>query len=135
VATDSGANILPAGRDVQKDTRAVSKKWWRSFSHDYVLAVIQTKFREVIAHVQLVLLSLGDFDSVMSLLQTLMKERELTGDVPSEASPGDHLGEAIDFEVGRITSENLMIFDGADALEPILRESIDGTDQTKETEV
>jgi hypothetical protein len=51
---------------VQKDTRAVSKKWWRSFSHDYVLAAIQTKFREVIAHVQLVLLSLGDFDSDVS---------------------------------------------------------------------
>jgi hypothetical protein len=51
VATDSGADILPTGRDVQKAARAVLKKWWCSFGYDSVLADIQAMFREVIAHV------------------------------------------------------------------------------------
>jgi hypothetical protein len=40
VAAKSGADILPTKHDVQRATRAVSKKWWHSFSYDYVLASI-----------------------------------------------------------------------------------------------
>jgi hypothetical protein len=65
----------------------------------------------------------------MSLFQTLMKERESTEDAPSEAASRDHHEVAIDFEVGRIASENLAISDGADAPEPVPMESIDGTNQ------
>jgi hypothetical protein len=56
VATDNGADILPAGRDVRKAARAMSRKWWRSFGYDYMLFAIRAKFCEVIAHVQLILL-------------------------------------------------------------------------------
>jgi hypothetical protein len=65
----------------------------------------------------------------MSLFQTLMKERELTENAPSEAAPGDHPKGAVDIEVVRITSENLTISDGVDVPEPVPRESTDGTDQ------
>jgi hypothetical protein len=40
MVADSGSYILPTERDVRRATREVSKKWWRSFSYDYVLAVI-----------------------------------------------------------------------------------------------
>jgi hypothetical protein len=72
---------------------------------------------------------------LISLFYTLIEERELIGDAHFEAAPGDHPEVAIDFEVGRIASENLVIFDGADALEPLPRDSIDGTDQVVEAEV
>jgi hypothetical protein len=72
---------------------------------------------------------------MMSLFQTLMKERELTKNVPSDAAPEDHHEGAIDFEVRRITSENQTISDGVDVPEPVPRESIDGTDQAEEAEV
>jgi hypothetical protein len=65
---------LPVSQDVQKVTWAVSKKWWRSFGYDYVLAAIRVKFHKVIAGIQLILFQLGDFDSVMSLFDTLMKD-------------------------------------------------------------
>jgi hypothetical protein len=52
VVADSGADILPMGWDVRKAVQAASKKWWHSFGYDYMLVTIQTKFREVIAHVQ-----------------------------------------------------------------------------------
>jgi hypothetical protein len=56
MAAGSGAEILPTRRDVRKATRAVSKKWWCSFGYDYVLAAIQSKFREVITHMRFILL-------------------------------------------------------------------------------
>jgi hypothetical protein len=56
VTIDSEADILHMGRDVQKVARAVSKKWWRSFGYDFVLAAIRAKFSEVIDHAQLILL-------------------------------------------------------------------------------
>jgi hypothetical protein len=52
-----------------------------------------------------------------------------TEDAPSEAASRDHHEVAIDFEVGRIASENLTISDGTDAPEPVPMESIDGTNQ------
>jgi hypothetical protein len=55
-----------------------------------------------------------------------MRKRELTGDYPKEA---------VDFEVGRIASDNLTISDGTDAPEPVPGESIDGIDQAEEAEV
>jgi hypothetical protein len=49
VATSKGgADVLPVGSSVQKDARAVSKKWWCSFSYDYVLSVILTQQVEVL---------------------------------------------------------------------------------------
>jgi hypothetical protein len=39
-ASEGGTNVLPAGSSVRKAARAVSKKWWCSFSYDYVLSVI-----------------------------------------------------------------------------------------------
>jgi hypothetical protein len=56
VTIDSEADILHMGRDVQKVARAVSKKWWRSFGYDFVLAAIRAKLSEVIDHAQLILL-------------------------------------------------------------------------------
>jgi hypothetical protein len=44
---ESRVDILPAGRDVWRVARTVSKKWWRSFGYDYVLATICTKLHEV----------------------------------------------------------------------------------------
>jgi hypothetical protein len=46
-ATVSGADILPMEQVVRRAARAVSKKWWRSFSYDYVLAAIRMKLHEV----------------------------------------------------------------------------------------
>jgi hypothetical protein len=56
VATNNGADILPMEQDVRRAAHAVSKKWWRSFGYDYVLAFIQVKLREVIVRVRYVLL-------------------------------------------------------------------------------
>jgi hypothetical protein len=47
VAADSGADILPAERDVRRVARAVSKKWWCSFGYNYMLAAIRTKHEKV----------------------------------------------------------------------------------------
>jgi hypothetical protein len=44
-------NILLTGRGVRRATQVMPKKWWPSISYDYVLAAIQAKFHEVIAHV------------------------------------------------------------------------------------
>jgi hypothetical protein len=40
VAAESGLDIFPVDRDVRRVARAVSKKWWRSFGYNYVLAAI-----------------------------------------------------------------------------------------------
>jgi hypothetical protein len=40
VAADSGADILPAERDVRRATRVVSRKWWCSFGYNYMLVAI-----------------------------------------------------------------------------------------------
>jgi hypothetical protein len=40
VTADSGAYILPTEQDVRRAVRVVSKKWWRSFIYNYVLAAI-----------------------------------------------------------------------------------------------
>jgi hypothetical protein len=50
-AADSGVDILPTTRDQRRDACTVSKKWWRSFGYDYVLATIWAKLCEVAAHV------------------------------------------------------------------------------------
>jgi hypothetical protein len=41
MAVESGVDILPARHDVRRAVWAVSKKWWRPFSYDYVLAVFE----------------------------------------------------------------------------------------------
>jgi hypothetical protein len=55
VAVESGAEILPTGLDVHRATRAVSKKWWHSFSYDYVMAAIRASDEKVLACFQLLL--------------------------------------------------------------------------------
>jgi hypothetical protein len=49
VVAESRAYILPADRDVRRAARALSKKWWRSFGYNYVMAAIRTKIHEVTA--------------------------------------------------------------------------------------
>jgi hypothetical protein len=73
--------------------------------------------------------------TMLSLFQTLMKEKEVTKDIPTKATPIDHPEGAVDLEVARIASENLTTFDGLDVSESIPRESTDGADQVRETEV
>jgi hypothetical protein len=68
---------------------------------------------------------------IMTLLlpfQTLVKEKEVTEDVHTEVVFDDHPKGAINLEVTKITSENLMTSDGLDLMKTILRESTDGTD-------
>jgi hypothetical protein len=50
-AAASGADILPAERDVLRAACTVSKKWWRSFGYDYALDAICTRLHEVIASI------------------------------------------------------------------------------------
>jgi hypothetical protein len=64
-----------------------------------------------------------------------MKEKEVIEDVPTKAFPEDHPEGVVDFEVTRITRENLTTSDGLDVLESILMDSTDGADQAGETEV
>jgi hypothetical protein len=47
VAVSSGADVLPAGRDVQRSVCAVVKNWWCSFGYTYVLAAIHAKHEKV----------------------------------------------------------------------------------------
>jgi hypothetical protein len=49
VAAESGPFILSLERDVRRAECTVSKKWWRSFGYNYVLAAICTKLHEVTA--------------------------------------------------------------------------------------
>jgi hypothetical protein len=49
-ASKSGVDILPTKHNVQRAPRAVSKRWWRCFSYDYVLAAIHTNHDEVLAY-------------------------------------------------------------------------------------
>jgi hypothetical protein len=39
-AVESGADVLPAGHDIRRAVRTVSKKWRHSFGYEYVLATI-----------------------------------------------------------------------------------------------
>jgi hypothetical protein len=48
-AFEGGVDVLPTGSSMQKDARAVSKKWWHSFGYDYVLSVIHTQQVEVLS--------------------------------------------------------------------------------------
>jgi hypothetical protein len=59
----------------------------------------------------------------------------VTENAPTETALGDHPEGAIDLEVRRIASENLMTSDGMDVLKPAPREAIDGTDHAEETKV
>jgi hypothetical protein len=58
MAAESGADVLPVGHNVQRAARAVSKKWWRSFGYDYVLAAIRANHFDLVIRI-LLLLSLG----------------------------------------------------------------------------
>jgi hypothetical protein len=46
-AGEGGANVFLVGPAVWTAARAVSKKWWRSFSYDYVLSIIHARQEEV----------------------------------------------------------------------------------------
>jgi hypothetical protein len=47
-SAESGADILPTECGVLRAARAVSKKWWRSFGYDYVLAAIRATHEKVL---------------------------------------------------------------------------------------
>jgi hypothetical protein len=49
-AVSSGADIMPAGRDVQRAACAVVKNYWHSFGYNYVLTTIHTKHEKVLAY-------------------------------------------------------------------------------------
>jgi hypothetical protein len=65
----------------------------------------------------------------------LSKEKEVTEGVHIEAISDDHPEGAIDLEVMKIASENLMTSNGLDATKTIPRESTDDTDRAGEAEV
>jgi hypothetical protein len=48
VAAESGLDILAAECGVRRAARAMSKKWWRSFGCDYVLAAIRATHEKVL---------------------------------------------------------------------------------------
>jgi hypothetical protein len=52
MVVESGVDVLPGGHNVQRAVRAVSKKWWRSFGYDYVLAAIQANHEKVFVYLQ-----------------------------------------------------------------------------------
>jgi hypothetical protein len=71
----------------------------------------------------------------MSLFQDLMKTRESTNDVLTEADLRDHPEVAVDIEVRTIPREGLTTSADVDAPEPVLRGSTDGTNQAEEVDV
>jgi hypothetical protein len=48
MAVESGADILPAERDVRRAVWAVSKKWWHSFNYIYVMVAIHATHKKVL---------------------------------------------------------------------------------------
>jgi hypothetical protein len=48
VVAEGDVDVLPAGSDVRRVTRAISKKWWHPFCYNYVLSVIRAKQEEVL---------------------------------------------------------------------------------------
>jgi hypothetical protein len=54
-ATEGGADVLPTGSDVRRVAWAVSKKWWRPFSYNYVLSIIRAKQEEVLVYFDILL--------------------------------------------------------------------------------
>jgi hypothetical protein len=73
--------------------------------------------------------------TLLSPFQTLLKEKEVTEGVHIGGTPEGHLKGAVDLEVTKIASENLMTSGGLDATETAPRESTDDADQAGETEV
>jgi hypothetical protein len=65
----------------------------------------------------------------------MLKEKEVTEDVHTEAAPSDYPEGAVDLVVTSIASENLMTSNGLVTTRTVSRESIDGTNQAGETEV
>jgi hypothetical protein len=66
--------------------------------------------------------------TLLSSFQALLKETEVAENTRADAIIDDHREGAIDAEVTRITSENLMTSDGLDTVEVAPRESTDDTD-------
>jgi hypothetical protein len=48
-ASEGGTDVLPTVSSMQKAARAISKKWWHSFSYDYVLSVIRAQQAQVLS--------------------------------------------------------------------------------------
>jgi hypothetical protein len=69
------------------------------------------------------------------LFQSLPEEKEMTEDVCAETTLGGHPKVAVDFEVMKITIENMTTSCGLEGVEVFLRETTDVADQPGETEV
>jgi hypothetical protein len=67
VVATSGADILPADRDVRNATRTVAKNWCRSFGYDYVLDAIRTRLRKVIDSILFCLFLLDCYNYFIAL--------------------------------------------------------------------
>jgi hypothetical protein len=48
-ASEGDTDVLPTVSSMQKAARAISKKWWHSFSYDYVLSVIRAQQAQVLS--------------------------------------------------------------------------------------
>jgi hypothetical protein len=55
VVAEGGVDVLLAGSDVRRVTRAVSKKWWCPFGYSYVLSIIRAKQEEVLVYFDVLL--------------------------------------------------------------------------------
>jgi hypothetical protein len=69
------------------------------------------------------------------LLFQKLKEKETIENAPIRASYKGHPEGAVDLKVVRITGENLTMSGGLGAMETVLRETYDGTDQEGGAEV
>jgi hypothetical protein len=48
-ASEGDTDVLPTVSSMQKAARAISKKWWHSYSYDYVLSVIRAQQAQVLS--------------------------------------------------------------------------------------
>jgi hypothetical protein len=103
VASEGGADILPAGSSVRKAARAVSKKWWCSFGYDYVLSVIRTQQAKVLSYF---LFWLGtDFLPCCCFVLLYDENKEVDNGAPVETTLAGNVEEAVDAEVARVAAE------------------------------
>jgi hypothetical protein len=111
-AAEIGADVLPAGTDVWRATRAVLREWWHSFGYDYVLSVIHAECEEVLACLRLLFWFL-----VLTLLLLSLGHAEgkkATEDTRVETVPGANPEEMVDADVAKIAKEKQSSSDGFD---------------------
>jgi hypothetical protein len=66
-ATEIDAVFFPAGHNIRRAAWAVSKKWWRSFGCDYVLAAIRANHEKVLVYLRFSFWSDDSYSSIAFL--------------------------------------------------------------------